>query len=501
MASRELLVTQSEFKWLGSQNYYFSTDSASTAVNLVCALIAVYLGPAFFHSMMKILKSNNMNLKFYNYYSRFTRFTDLRIPHTSFSVLDGMIIFVWTLLNVAFVDPVQFPGQIGLLAVANSTIVLLPIFRNSIVSYILSIPFERSIKYHRWLGRGIFIIVTLHAVGYWYKWFMAGIFVSQLLVLPNMFAHIAWLVLLFLTITSSENFRRNFYEFFFYSHFSFILYFIFATLHFPTLLPFIIPGFCLYSIDRLLRYLRSRPPNDDVQISVHGSITRIKGKRLGVLNYEPGQYCYINIPAISKLQWHPISLGSSPNDPYFTFYVKNTGSWTRSLQSLNNKSPKVKIDGPYGSLKVDHLNYDVIMMCAAGIGVSSMISVIRDLHYKISVNMEDVKKIYLFWTMRDSSLYHSLAGELADIMNSKISSCFNICVWVTQPGNSSPIFIHGKPDWPSIFQTVRDTHSDVDRIAVLSCGPPMLINNTWDCCSRFSTCGLSFDFHSQTYDI
>jgi len=502
MTSRSLLVDKEDFKWVGNDDYYFGPDKSAPAIDLVCALLIIYLGPAFIHAIVKFVRNNNYcNDKFYHHYTRIVRYGDVRIPHTSVCLQDAIVSFSWVLVNFCFINPDQFPGQFGYLIVANTTIVLLPIFRNSIVSLLIAIPFERSVKYHRWLGRGIFMLTTVHMIGYWYKWFNEGTFIEKLRVYPTMFAHASWLILLILTITSLNSVRRNWFEVFFYSHFLFIFFYIFAILHFPGMLPFAIPGFALYVIDRFLRYLRARPPNDDVKITTHGSITRIQGKRIGVLNYEPGQYCFINIPEISKLQWHPVSLSSSPNDAYFSFYVKSIGSWTKAIQSLKGQSPQIRIDGPYGAMSLDYTKYDVVMMCAGGIGVTPMFSLLRDLHYKISVRMEDVKKVYLFWTIRDPSLYYALSDAITDIMNSKISSCFNICVWITQPGNTSPLFIRGKPDWPEIFQTVRDTHTDVDRIAVLACGPDTLVNNTWDCCNRFSTKDTSFDFHKETYEL
>jgi len=496
------MSTKNDFRWFGDSNYYFSSDLTNPSLRLVCAMLAIYLAPPLIHSIIKMLKANNqLSVAFYHYYTRIVRYLDIRIPYTSLCLMDATITFIWVLLNVAFVDPTDFPGQIGYLVVANCTFILLPIFRNSIVAQFLSIPFERSLKYHRWLGRGLLLIMTAHLAGYWNQWLREGTFATQFLILPNLFAHLAWFTSIFLTITSIGYIRRNWFEVFFYSHFTFIFFFIFGILHFPPLLPYTLPGFILYFMDRVLRHIRARPPNDEITVVTTGSITRIRGKRLGVLNFEPGQYCFVNIPQISKAQWHPVSLGSAPNDAYFSFYFKDIGSWSRSLKALHGSSPEVKIDGPYGSLSLDHTNYDVIVMCAGGIGVTPMLSVLRDLYYKISVGMEDVKKIYLFWTLRDVSMYYSFGEEMAEFMNSKISKFFSICVWITQPGDFSPLFIRGRPDWPSIFRTLRETHSDVDRIAVLTCGPPNLINTTWDCSNRFSTSAVAFDFHKETFEF
>jgi len=51
-------------------------------------------------------------------------------------------------------------------------------------------------------------------------------------------------------------------------------------------------------------------------------------------NFRCGQYAQINIPAISKFQWHPFTIASSPYDDNLYFYVNPAGDWTRELRNL-----------------------------------------------------------------------------------------------------------------------------------------------------------------------
>lgn len=48
----------------------------------------------------------------------------------------------------------------------------------------------------------------------------------------------------------------------------------------------------------------------------------------------PGQYCYINIPEISVMEWHPFSITSSPYDDFISFHIEAAGDWTKALQSI-----------------------------------------------------------------------------------------------------------------------------------------------------------------------
>ena len=55
------------------------------------------------------------------------------------------------------------------------------------------------------------------------------------------------------------------------------------------------------------------------------------------MDYEAGQYCFINIPGVSAtttmgIEWHPFSLTSNPNEPgEISFCIKNIGGFTRKL--------------------------------------------------------------------------------------------------------------------------------------------------------------------------
>lgn len=41
--------------------------------------------------------------------------------------------------------------------------------------------------------------------------------------------------------------------------------------------------------------------------------------------YRPGQYAFINVPAISPWEWHPFSLTSAPSDDFISFHIGAAG--------------------------------------------------------------------------------------------------------------------------------------------------------------------------------
>lgn len=45
--------------------------------------------------------------------------------------------------------------------------------------------------------------------------------------------------------------------------------------------------------------------------------------------YKPGQWLYLNVPEVSKFQWHPFTISSAPDDPYVSCHIRQVGDWTR----------------------------------------------------------------------------------------------------------------------------------------------------------------------------
>jgi len=146
------------------------------------------------------------------------------------------------------------------------------------------------------------------------------------------------------------------------------------------------------------------------------------------LRYLAGQYCFINVPSISRFEWHPFTLTSAPNESELKFHIAAVGDWTKKLydlfpkgwqdrdkgegewgntrkdllkqleqefedcpdaearlqmshltESLVRHELKVYVDGPYGAPAQDFTKYKVAILVGSGIGVTPFAAVLRDL--------------------------------------------------------------------------------------------------------------------------
>ncbi|KAL6127155.1 hypothetical protein ACLB2K_075198 [Fragaria x ananassa] len=117
--------------------------------------------------------------------------------------------------------------------------------------------------------------------------------------------------------------------------------------------------------------------------AVELSFSKIPG-----LSYSPTSMMFLNVPAISKLQWHPFTITSISNmDPdNLSVVIKSEGSWTQNLyQKFASSSTcpidhlEVSVEGPYGPASNNLLRHDTIVMVSGGSGITPMISIIREL--------------------------------------------------------------------------------------------------------------------------
>lgn len=56
---------------------------------------------------------------------------------------------------------------------------------------------------------------------------------------------------------------------------------------------------------------------------------------------EVGQYIFVNCPAISRLEWHPFTLTSAPEEDFFSIHIRMAGDWTeRLIDTFQQEMPR-----------------------------------------------------------------------------------------------------------------------------------------------------------------
>ncbi|GMH34692.1 hypothetical protein BSKO_02553 [Bryopsis sp. KO-2023] len=226
----------------------------------------------------------------------------------------------------------------------------------------------------------------------------------------------------------------NNFNFFWYSHQLFALFYLCLVMHpFPHIpnernewgksdtWVWVAAPALIYAMERIARAVRS-DTRDTTVLSTEILPGNVVGLRLmkprGFL-YTAGQYVFINCPQLSVFEWHPFTLTSSPGDSYLGIHIRAGGDWTRAMYNmvedhLNSKSDethpvpmplspsrrssvimksvsgsveeatlsfpfKICVDGPFGAPAQNFKDYNVAILIGAGIGVTPFASVLNEM--------------------------------------------------------------------------------------------------------------------------
>ncbi|KAG6402683.1 hypothetical protein SASPL_134885 [Salvia splendens] len=306
--------------------------------------------------------------------------------------------------------------RLGLVGNIALTFLFLPVTRGSSVLQFLGVTAEGSIKYHIWVGHIVMTLFTAHGLCYIIYWASTHQ-ISQMVKwentgISNIAGEISLLAGLFLWATTFPRIRKTMFELFFYTHYLYILFVFFFMLHVGiSYASIMLPGFFLFMIDRYLRFLQSRHHVRLVSArvlpchTVELNFSKNKG-----LNYSPTSIVFMNVPSISKLQWHPFTISSSSSleSDNISVIIKREGKWTTKLIDLvASPTPPdrldVSIEGPYGPASTDFLRHDLLVMVSGGSGVTPFISIIRDLIHTSETLKTPTPQILLVAAFKNSA--------------------------------------------------------------------------------------------------
>ncbi|XP_059667121.1 ferric reduction oxidase 4-like [Cornus florida] len=291
-----------------------------------------------------------------------------------------------------------------------------PVTRGSSILPLVGLTSESSIKYHIWLGHLSMILFSAHSIGFFIYWAMTDQMAEMLKWsrdwVPNVAGEIAFVFALAMWATSIPRVRRKMFEVFFYTHHLYTLYLFFYILHVGVAyFCMILPGVFLFLIDRYLRFLQSQKRARLVssRLLPCGTVELNFSKSPG-LKYNPTSILFVNVPSISKLQWHPFTVTSNCHvEPeMLSITVKSQGSWTQKLyQDLSSSTDhlqlQVSIEGPYGPTSSHFLRREALVMVSGGSGIAPFISIIREILFRSTHPNCRIPRILLVCAFKNSA--------------------------------------------------------------------------------------------------
>ncbi|KAL1195424.1 putative respiratory burst oxidase protein I [Cardamine amara subsp. amara] len=364
----------------------------------------------------------------------------------------------------------------------NMALILLPVCRNTItylrsttLSY--SVPFDDSINFHKMISVAIIIAMLLHALSHLacdfprilastdadYKSYLSHYFgvtkptYFDLVKGPVGITGIIIVTFMVIAFTlASRRCRRNLtklpkpfdkltgYNAFWYSHHLLLIVYVLLIIHGvflylehqwyrKTIWMYLAVPVLLYVGERILRFFRSRLYTVEIcKVVIYpGNVVVLHMSKPTSFDYKSGQYVFVQCPAVSKFEWHPFSITSSPGNDYLSIHIRQLGDWTEGIKKVfsvvceapeagrsgllradrpNRTSlPELLIDGPYGSPAQDHWKYDVLLLVGLGIGATPFISILKDLLNNNVKQQEEAECISGSCSTSNISSDHSLS--------------------------------------------------------------------------------------------
>ncbi|KAG6862383.1 hypothetical protein C0995_011823 [Termitomyces sp. Mi166 len=269
------------------------------------------------------------------------------------------------------------------------------------------------------------------------------------------------------------------------------------------------PGI-IYFGERVYREYRGRRATRLSKVLVHPSGAMELRIIKPSFKYTAGQWLFVQIPEISRFQWHPFTITSAPEDPYVSVHIRQVGDWTRALgerlgvgpsvvaamtsaamkgSEKSEKSgtrgefveldtnsaaaglPAIRIDGPYGAPTEDVFKVEVAVLIGAGIGQQS------DLLEQKRGTLGTLRRVEFFWVCRDAPSFGWFQSLLQEVEAAQADPNFlRINIYLTQKIGEDMLWniavndagadydpltllrsrtMFGRPDWMTIYGQMR----------------------------------------------
>ena len=434
---------------------------------------------------------------------------------------------------------------------------------HSPINFLLGIPFERRVFYHKCFALAGTLMGCWHAVEYYRTKDEEEVTIKIVNGVAALVVETedesgaetsGWVALgafLLIPVLSLPVLRRRLFEVFYYAHWVlFLVGGVGSVMHGAGTVAF---GLALWGVDVLVRLifeqLFCRRPRTALFKVLPGNVVRISFPR-NDFQYKGGQYVFVAVPDLSYLEWHPISISSAPHDEFVSLHIRALGNWSQSLydtvkarQSDTSAGVPMRFcfEGAYGepSVDIESRKYEHFCLVSAGIGITPMQSISNEL-LDCHRRGRPLQRLWFLWTVRDRLLEivdttrdgkmqykdnrldlpmafqpNLLSAEVADTQQgpAKASPLFaqyfltgEAALSDTEAGRAGTHkHVHlGRPDLSQQLVNLKECirgeqHHQRINVAVLFCGPPKMGEDLHRACKDITDGTVQFDFHSEVF--
>ena len=127
-----------------------------------------------------------------------------------------------------------------------------------------------------------------------------------------------------------------YFQIFYWSHLLYILYWGILIIHAPNFWKWFIVPAVVFAIEKIGRIAKSLSNEGKSWVTtgvvLPSKVVSLVIKRPPHFAFKPGDYIFINIPAIATFEWHPFTISSAPEQSdAISLHIRVVGHWTRRL--------------------------------------------------------------------------------------------------------------------------------------------------------------------------
>jgi len=394
----------------------------------------------------------------------------------------------------------------GYVAMAQFPIVVALATKNNVIGSFLAVGYEKLNYLHRFGGRLVAIAASIHVIGYFYKWSLAGTFQEHIQKPMFLNGFLSLMGLNLLVFFSTAFWRQRCYNVFMFSHIAGMIMFpLGLCLHTPDAIPWVVGAAAIYGVDHVLRIIKSRISEVTLRPMPDLGIVRVEVPHVNA-GWRAGQHVRLRVlsSGMGPLGWaevHPFTIASVGGDG-MVLMCKKAGSWTSKLYDMatGSASPekggvigakaKVIIEGPYGGIGHTMMDkYSGALFVCGGSGITFGLAAMQELIQKDIAGRSCVKALELVWCVQNPGSVMSMLPTFASLTQQAPFTEVRVSVYYTRSSVSDPNKLYGylppnitltpgRPRIDTILDNMVDrTCSAVERTSgffVGACGPVSL---------------------------
>ncbi|XP_032804703.1 NADPH oxidase 5 isoform X3 [Petromyzon marinus] len=148
--------------------------------------------------------------------------------------------------------------------------------------------------------------------------------------------------------------RGGHFEVFYWTHLCYLWVWLLLVLHTPHFWKWLAGPGALFLFEKLLGLARCRIGHTHItEVNLLPSkVTHLVIRRPQHFHFKPGDYIYLNVPAIAQYEWHPFTISSPPEQQETLWlHVRSMGQWTMRLyEYFSSHDGRAVCQDPYQRL-------------------------------------------------------------------------------------------------------------------------------------------------------